>query len=108
MTVSINKREISHLLVRLVAIVNLTHLTVAALYPGYYQILRRLQLDDILSVWEFASTFILPLYVSLEACWMWKINSEHKELLIDAVLALAWFFVWWGAILYTFTHRTIL
>lgn len=105
MTKSLLRYRLSHLVVRLVAIFNIAALVFGTLHPTFFQALRRLQLlNEGVAKWLIASTLLIPLYVAFEAWWMRNAKSERREILIDAALALAWFFTLWGFVLYGWTH----
>ena len=103
------KYRLSHLVVRLVAVLNIANLIFSSLYPAYFQTLRRLQLLNWeMAEWLIASSLLLPLYVALEAWWMRNARSERREMLVDAALALAWFFTLWGFVLYGWMHCAVI
>lgn len=100
------KYQLSHLVVRIIVIMNITHLWLSG-RTGYFQATKRLFPNGFDVKWMLASSLILPLYVLLEMWWMLRTGSSRsktKGLLIDGGLALLWFVVWWGFLLYGLTH----
>ncbi len=98
---------ISHLIVRLIAAINIAHLVVETLYPVYYRMLRQTNLSDAILEWYVISSLLLPLYVGFEAWWMLrKSRLEIKSLIIDTAFVILWFITLWGGALYVFTHST--
>ncbi len=46
--------------------------------------------------WLMASSVLIPLYVGFETWWMFKAApSQKRPLLIDWLVALLWFVIWW-------------
>jgi hypothetical protein len=100
------KYRISHLALRLIVMVNIAHLWLSG-RPGYFQAIKRLFRNAYDVKWMIASSIILPLYVLFELWWMLRTGSSRaktKQLLIDGGFALLWFLIWWGFLLYSFTH----
>jgi len=93
--------RLSHLFVRLVATVNIAHL-VLSFYPPYYRAtLRIFGMSQI--NWMSAAALLLPLYVGFETWWMFGVKpSQRKALLVDWVVTVAWFVMWFGLVLYSF------
>ena len=94
---------LSHLVVRLVATVNLADFWLATLYPPYFRGLAR-QLGHAIVKEQLASSMLLPLFVGFEAWWMRNSEAERNPLLIDAAFVVVWFFVLWAGIFYAFGH----
>jgi hypothetical protein len=94
------KYRLSHLLVRLVATVNIAHLLLLAYRPYFRAANNFLGWMDI--KWMMASSFLLPLYVGFETWWMFRVEpSQKRALLIDWAFAVIWFVLWWGLALYS-------
>jgi hypothetical protein len=96
-----------HLVLRVIVGINIAHLSLGTFSRSYFQATKRLFRSGIDVKWMLASSVILPLYVLLEMWWMLRTGSSRsktKGLLIDGGLALLWFLVWWGFLLYSFTH----
>jgi hypothetical protein len=89
---------VSHLIARLIGIINLALWGVMS-YPAYFHALAGGMLGHAIGVWFLLSSFLLPLYVTLETWWM-RQKSQQRALRIDAVFAAAWFLVFCGAVLY--------
>lgn len=110
------KYDISHLIVRLIVIVNLSHLAYEVLNPTYYRTLRKAGISDVISAWYVASSLLLPLFVIFKALWPGKAESESdisrqkrkRAIFIDAAFALSWFLTLWLGLLYVLTTRAIL
>lgn len=105
---SLLKRRLSHLMLRLLVIVNLADLIFGTFYPEYFHVINQFLPGKAVIIWLATSTFLLPLYVGLEVWWMRSIKSEVRELLIDAALVIVWFLTFWGFILYAWTHYAII
>lgn len=92
--------RLSHLAVRLIAAVNVTHLLLLGYQPYFRAANHFLGWIDI--KWMVASSFLLPLYVGFETWWMFGLEpSQKKPLIIDWVLAIIWLIMWWGFVLYS-------
>lgn len=94
--------RISHLIVRLVAAINLA-LWGLMTYPPYFRAIGGGRLGHTTGVWFLLSSVLLPLYVALEAWWLRK-KSQNRALWIDAAFAAVWFSVFWSAVLYGLGH----
>ncbi len=100
--------RLSHLVVRLIAAINLADLGLATLYPPYFHALDRTYLGEVMVKWEIASSLLLPLFVGFEAWWMRKSKLESRASLIDTAFAAVWFLVLWIGVAYACTHHAIL
>jgi hypothetical protein len=99
-------RRLSHLLVRLVAAVNLVDIGLETAFPKYARTVANGPFGGITTAWMGLSSLLLPLYVGFEGWWMRKGKVENsKALWIDATFAVAWFLVFWVGVLYVFTHH---
>lgn len=96
------KYQLSHLAIRLIVLVNITHLLLSGYHP-YFRATTRIFRNLFDLHWMTVTSVILPLYVGFEAWWILrKDRSQVKEVLIDAALAIAWFLIWWGFLLHSF------
>jgi hypothetical protein len=98
------KWQFSHLLVRLIATVNLGGFALATVFPRYSSAVFNGQYGGITAKWLIVSSLLLPVYVAFEAWWMRKNKIESRALWIDVVFAVGWFAALWGAVLYGFGH----
>jgi hypothetical protein len=92
--------RLSHLVVRVVATVNIAHLLLLGYRPYFRAANHFLGWIDI--KWMIASSLLLPLYVGFETWWMFGAEpSQKKPLLIDWVVAVIWLVMWWAFVLYS-------
>jgi len=98
------KFRLAHVLVRVVAILNLTHLLLLG-YQPYFQWADRFfgqfttRWIDV--KWMLVSSFLIPLYVGLETWWMFRDRLQKRALVVDWVIAVIWFATWWAEVLYS-------
>jgi hypothetical protein len=91
--------RLSHLAVRVIAGINIVDLFLS-FYPPYFHAENRLFPQGGEVYWRLASSFLLPLYVGFEEWWMFRAEPpQRKALLIDWLLALLWFVIWWTFLL---------
>lgn len=87
------KYWLAHLVVRLIAVINLVHLSLSFYHPYFRatkSLVGRADLD-----WLMISSFLLPLYCAIETVWMRRAEpSQRKALLIDWAFAITWLLVW--------------
>jgi hypothetical protein len=98
------KYRVSHLLVRLIAFANIAHLLLT-FQPSYFR--AKINLFNGIDIyWMLASSFLLPLYVGFETWWMFRAKpSQKRSLLIDWLVAVLWFAIWWAVALHSlFLH----
>jgi hypothetical protein len=103
--------RMSHIALRLIVIINFTHLVLGTFSIKYFQAVNRLPIGGADIYWFIASCLILPLYVALEVWWMLlKDNAlrERKSLLIDAMFAVIWAMTFGIFLLYAWTHYAII
>jgi hypothetical protein len=100
MSTYLMKYRLSHLVVRIVTIVNIAHLLMLG-YQPYFRAANHL-LGWIDFKWMMVSSFLLPLYVGFETWWMFRGEpSQKRALVIDWLLAVGWFVIWWTEVLYS-------
>jgi hypothetical protein len=89
------KYRISHVGLRVIASINIFHLLLT-FYPPYFHAEIRLFPKGGDLYWLMGSSIVLPLYVGFETWWMFRAHSSQKKaLLIDWLLAVLWFVIWW-------------
>lgn len=107
-------KNILRTMVRMLAVTNIVVLVYERWSSTFYQSLRAMHIDDIVFFWFVVSSLLFPLYAGIELTLPPKslteitASQERRAILIDALLSFAWFFAWWGAVLYALTHRAIL
>lgn len=104
------KYRLSHLALRLIVTINIAHLSLS-FNPAYFQAIKPIFRNGFDIKWMLVSSVILPLYVLFEMWWMLRTGSSSlktRGLLIDGALALAWFLMCWGFVLYSWSYFTIL
>jgi hypothetical protein len=93
---------ISHLAVRLVICINFADTILEACWPKYFRLKKTLFPHGADLEWMMVSAFLIPLYVGFESWWMFRATpSQKRALLIDWVLAILWFALWWGLMFYS-------
>jgi hypothetical protein len=98
------KYRLSHFVVRLVASINFAHLLLMY-YKPYFRAVRNIfrQGGDVYSM--MISSLLLPLYIGFETWWMFRAKpSQTRALVIDWAVAVLWFVVLWGIVIYARTH----
>jgi len=111
MAESVLSYRISHVGLRLIVIINLTHLVMGTFSATYFQAVKRLPIGGADIYWFMASSMILPLYVILEVWWMLlkdNAQQERKSLLIDTICVVIWVFTFGSFIQYAWTHYAII
>ena len=105
--------RLPHLVLRLIAAANLISLAADSLFPKYYRWLARINIADIIVKWFFISSVLLPLYVIIEL-WLMattelsdRTTQTARSILLDGAFACSWCLVWWGGLLYMYTHNAI-
>src|SRR2546421_12949432 len=94
------KYWVCHLVVRVTSGLNFAHLLLMY-YKPYFRAARNIfrQGGDI--YFMMACSLLLPLYVAVETWWMFNARPSHKRaLIIDWAIAVLWFLVLWGFVLY--------
>ena len=92
--------RLSHLAVRLIVAVNIAHLLLLTYRPYFRAVTNHVGWID--EKWMMVSSFLLPLYVGVETWWMFRAEpSQKKPLLINWAVAVIWFVLWWGSVLYS-------
>jgi hypothetical protein len=96
--------KLSHLAVRVIVAINILHLSLSFYHPYFLAGLRLFpQGGDI--YWMLGSSILLPMYVSFETWWMYRVEpSQKRALLIDWLLAGLWFVTVWAVVLHSL-HR---
>ena len=95
--------RISHSsIVRLIAVANLAQLGAMAFLP-YFHLVYGGWLGKAIFSWFLSSSFLLPMFVVFEALWMRRC-AESRSVWIDAIFAIVWFLIFWGTVVYGFTH----
>jgi len=94
--------KLSHLVVRLIVILNIAHLSLS-FYQPYFTVIKQLFRGGADFYWMMASSFLLPVYVGVEAWWMLRRDrSNTKALLIDGAFVIGWFVIFWAFLLHSF------
>jgi len=91
--------KLSHLAIRIITTIHIVHLLLSY-YPPYFQAETRLFPRGGDLYWMMASSLLIPLYVGFETWWMFGAQpSQKRALLIDWLLAVLWFAIWWVVVL---------
>ena len=109
MTKTILSFKLPHLVVRSLAAANLIYLAVDLTFPASYHWVARIDTGDIIGGWLFLSSLLLPGFVIFEVGWAMKKRAylASRSIVLDGAFAFAWFFIWWGTLLYLFRHNVI-
>ena len=99
--------RLSHILVRLLAAINIADAITEIASPRYAHAVANGLLGDALARWWLISVILLPMYTAFEFWWMRSVKSENIALWIDGAVTAAWFLIFWSRILYLFTHRVL-
>jgi hypothetical protein len=99
--------RLSHILVRLLALLNIGIWIIDIALPRYAHALANAPKNKSLVGWLFISTIALPLCTGVEVAWMRSVYGERRALWIDGILAAAWAAFFWIRVLYLFTHRVL-
>lgn len=87
--------RVSHLVVRVIATINVVHLLLGY-YPPYFQAELRVFPGAVDIYWMLASSLLIPLYVGFETWWMFRAQpSQKRAIMIDWLFATVWFVLWW-------------
>src|ERR1700688_342092 len=101
-------QQLSHTVVRVVAVITLTHLGITAACEGYSSThchaFANSPLGQFMTFWTIATSLLLPLYVAFECSWMRKNKVARGALWVDAALAIACFLGFVGIVRYAFGH----
>lgn len=100
--------KIAHLCLRVIAVLNVVYFASSALWPSLVLATTRGRVGEVVVKWGMASSVLLPVYVGLEMWWMGRTAVERTALVIDWLLAIAWFLFFWGGVLYAFWHGAII
>ena len=98
------RHTLSHLLLRLIAVVNLIEVGLELAYPPFGRAVANGPFAIFGDAWLVITSIALPVFVVLESTWLQEAGARRKAVLIDAFFAIAWFLVFWIGVLYAFTH----
>ena len=95
---------------RLTAAVNLVEFSLEALLQSYYRFIEQADKSHLILNWFFISSVALPLWVIVELLLLIKDSTTQltRTILLDAAFAFGWCLVFWGGILYAFTHYAVI
>jgi hypothetical protein len=100
------RHTLLHLLIRWIAGVNLIETGLEFVYPPFGRVVANgpFILTGFAVAWLVITAISLPVFVVVESQWIQDDEAQRKAVRIDAVFALAWFFVFVISLLYTANH----
>jgi hypothetical protein len=99
--------QVSQLLVRFVAGINLTVFGLALASQRFSHSVANSRLSEFVFYWAIVSSVILPVIVVFEFRMMRRSKVEKRAIWIDSLLAGSWFLLLWGAVFHAFRHYAI-
>jgi hypothetical protein len=96
--------RLAHLAVRVVVAVSVVDFTLAELYQPYFEATGHGLRGKVRIFGEIASMVMVPLYVVAEAWLMRHTPTETRAVMIDFAFAAVWLILFWGALMYSFSH----
>jgi hypothetical protein len=100
--------QVSQTVFRVVVAATLSDLIPSIFWQKYSHWIANIRGSEIITWSMIALSFLLPLFVLVEALFLRHDKITIKGIWIDALLAAAYFLLFWGSVLYAFTHDAII
>ena len=90
---------------RIIGILTVLELLLSATVTQYSVTVANGKLGGVLSTWLLVFSTLVPLYAAAEIVSFRNEPAERVALWIDSIIAAACFLLFWGMVLYAFTHH---
>jgi hypothetical protein len=100
--------RIYRIVLRVTASIALAELVMALFWYGYSHMIAAGRWGYPLVILHLCASLALPLTVGFEAWWAQILKAGFNAIWIEVALAAAYFALLWGAVLYGFTHYSLI